>query len=49
MDYVSENGIIAREEKENRASVYLAYDVAFAAMKNKQKKENKNGKEKKDA
>ena len=41
MDYVSNNVTVSVEQRLDKGAAILAYDVAFAAMKNKKGKEEK--------
>lgn len=39
MDYVSNNVTVSAEQRQDKGAALLAYDVAFAAKKNKDRKE----------
>lgn len=41
MDYVSNNFTVVKEERQDKGAAVLAYDMAMAAKKNKQRKEGK--------
>lgn len=41
MDYVTNNNTIAKDQKADSAAILLAYDMAFAKLKNKERKEKK--------
>lgn len=41
MDYVTNNTTIAKDKKADSAATLLAYDVAFAQLKNTERKEKK--------